>query len=521
MDNLPDDLTNHQGGKCNTAVVEGHQHETVAAPTSPVIPYMPIYTWDDGMILPPPSDSEVVNPLMDLNYNNNSNNFVEGLNKPDIRKFGSCNIDLPSASTEGYDGRNYENDAAQPRKNQLRNQNNNGPRAPKGKDDNKNNTSRNNQQRTYNNQRLESTRTNTTSASTTDVLGVTGASGSGQEGGPTNFYSNSQVYDQPQPSANVDGNQDPNNHNSLFKELGVKFPFTKSLLRQGYKVPTPIQKAGIPVLIEGKDLIGCAQTGTGKTYCYSIPMLQNVYFELLGKRKPGNLVGTGPRNIKILVLSPTRELAMQVADFFKRYAEGTGLRTLVIFGGVSQNTQTGELTKKNVDILVATPGRLLDLCQQGFVILSNVTNFVLDEADQMLDMGFIHDIRRVLEQLPPSSERQNAFFSATVPKEVVELSRSILRENFGEVSVNPDNPTAERVQQEVYNVARVDRLKLLLSLLKKLNVNKTLIFVRTKVGANRLAQMLTQHDIIADSIHGDKSQLQRVKALDNFKNNRT
>lgn len=290
-----------------------------------------------------------------------------------------------------------------------------------------------------------------------------------------------------------------------FDQIGLIEPILKALQQEGYTHPTPIQQQAIPHLLEGKDLLGCAQTGTGKTAAFAIPILQHLYSEPqpTGKKRP----------IRALILTPTRELAIQIDESFGAYGRNTGLRHAVIFGGVGQKPQTDQL-ERGVDILTATPGRLLDLMQQGFVHLKDIKKFVLDEADRMLDMGFVHDVRRIISKLP--EHRQNLLFSATMPPEIQKLSQSILR-NPVKVEVTPVSSTAEKVTQCVYFVEKRDKTALLLQLLEDEKIRSILIFTRTKHGANKVAKSLTMAGINADAIHGNKSQSARQTALSNFK----
>jgi ATP-dependent RNA helicase RhlE len=290
-----------------------------------------------------------------------------------------------------------------------------------------------------------------------------------------------------------------------FQELNLSEPLLRALGDLGYTNPTPIQEQAIPPLLEGKDLFGCAQTGTGKTAAFALPMLQRMS-EAGVKGKPGQPPA--------LVLAPTRELAQQILDSFRDYGKYLNLRSAVIYGGVSQRPQE-EALRRGVDILVATPGRLLDLMNQGLLNLEQVRYFVLDEADRMLDMGFIHDIKKVLAKLP--RQKQTGFFSATVPAEVKKLSEELLSVPV-RVSVSRENSTAQLVSQEVYRVAKEDKRSLLKQLLEELDVVHALVFTRTKRGADRVAKDLIKSGIPADSIHGDKSQCAREKALNGFKN---
>lgn len=290
-----------------------------------------------------------------------------------------------------------------------------------------------------------------------------------------------------------------------FKELALIDPLLKAIELQGYTHPTPIQEQSIPILLKGNDLLGCAQTGTGKTAAFAIPILQQLY-QKIDQRK-------GRRRINALVITPTRELALQIGESFTHYGRYTGLRNTVIFGGVKQNNQVMAL-KSGVDVLVATPGRLLDLINQGFIHLNDVEHFVLDEADHMLDMGFVHDIRKVIAQLP--IERQSLFFSATMPAEIVALSHKILGDPK-KITINPEQTTAEKVGQLAYFVTKPNKPKLLVHLLKEENYESVLVFSRTKHGADKIARVLKKAGITADAIHGNKSQTQRQKTLGSFK----
>ena len=288
-----------------------------------------------------------------------------------------------------------------------------------------------------------------------------------------------------------------------FDSLGLNPQILSALKEQGYTQPTPIQAQSIPVLLEGYDLLGTAQTGTGKTAAFTIPIIQNI-LDAPSERR---------RSIKALVVTPTRELALQVAENAKRYSSGTSLRTAVIFGGVGANPQIDQL-KRGVDILVATPGRLLDLQSQGFIDLRSLTHFVLDEADQMLDMGFIHDIKKLLRLLP--SKRQSLFFSATMPKTIMELSGQILKPNYKQVRIAVEKPTAERVSQCVYYVSKGEKPSLLIHLLEELE-GSVLVFGRTKHGCDKVVRILEKKGVSAAAIHGNKSQNARQKALKGFK----
>ena len=289
-----------------------------------------------------------------------------------------------------------------------------------------------------------------------------------------------------------------------FNDLGLIEPILKALQEEGYTHPTPIQQQAIPHLITGRDLLGCAQTGTGKTAAFAIPILQ----ELHAKGTP-----TSKRLIKTLILTPTRELAIQIGESFAAYGRNLQIKHTVIFGGVGQKPQTDAL-HRGVDIVVATPGRLLDLMNQGFVDLKQIEIFVLDEADRMLDMGFIHDVKKVIAKLP--AKRQTLFFSATMPPEIAKLANSILT-NPMKVEVAPQSTTAETVDQHLYFVDRTDKNKLLLHLLEGDAIREALIFTRTKHGANKVAKLLVQAGLGAEAIHGNKSQSARQQALKNFK----
>lgn len=292
----------------------------------------------------------------------------------------------------------------------------------------------------------------------------------------------------------------------IFEDLGIIEPILNALKAEGYKNPTPIQEQSIPILLKRKDLLGCAQTGTGKTAAFAVPILQHLYTD---RQEDYRL-----RRIHALIVTPTRELAIQIGDSFTAYGKNTGLKNTVIFGGVKQGRQT-EILRSGVDILVATPGRLLDLINQGYISLKDVKYFVLDEADRMLDMGFIHDIRKIIDKLP--TRRQSLFFSATMPPDIVKLSRKILGSNPQKVTVKPEQTTAEKVDQSVYFVAKKQKQKLLTHLLKTEHKGSTLVFSRTKHGANKIVKMLDKANIDAAAIHGNKSQGARQLALGNFK----
>lgn len=295
----------------------------------------------------------------------------------------------------------------------------------------------------------------------------------------------------------------------LFKDLNIIEPIQKALKEEGYFEATPIQEKCIPLLFDGKDLLGCAQTGTGKTAAFAIPILQGISSQPKNTREK--------TKIKALVLAPTRELAIQIGESFKTYGKHLNLKTLVIFGGVSQNPQTTAL-KSGIDILVATPGRLLDLINQKFVALKHVNYFVLDEADYMLDMGMIHDVRRIIKHIP--HQRQTMFFSATMPAEIAKLASQILQ-NPAKVKVAPISSAVDIIQQSIYNVNKKNKIHLLIHLLKDTSITSVLVFSRTKYGANKIVKLLGRSKIEAQAIHGDKSQTARQKALKSFKKGET
>jgi ATP-dependent RNA helicase RhlE len=294
-----------------------------------------------------------------------------------------------------------------------------------------------------------------------------------------------------------------------FKELDIIAPILKAIEKEGYTTPTPIQAQAIPTLLKGKDLLGCAQTGTGKTAAFSIPIIQHLQLENFNK--------AGKRIVKCLIVTPTRELAIQIGDSITKYGKYTTIKNTVIFGGVKQGAQVKALDK-GVDIIVATPGRLLDLMSQGHISLRDIKYFVLDEADQMLNMGFIHDIKKILAKLP--AKRQSLFFSATMPAEIVKLSNEILGDPL-KITIQPEQTTAERVDQAVYFVGKKDKIKLLIHLLNNPEITATLVFSRTKHGANKIVKQLISANIQAEAIHGNKSQGARQLALGNFKEGKT
>jgi ATP-dependent RNA helicase RhlE len=293
-----------------------------------------------------------------------------------------------------------------------------------------------------------------------------------------------------------------------FTDLGLIQPLLRALNDEGYSQPTPIQAEAIPIVLKGIDLLGCAQTGTGKTAAFGLPILQ-----LLTE----NPVHDKKKKIRTLVVTPTRELAIQIEDSFKAYGRYTTLISTVIFGGVGQQPQVDAL-KRGVDILIATPGRLLDLIGQGYISLKDVEFFVLDEADRMLDMGFIHDVKKLLLLLP--KQRQSLFFSATMPPEIVKLANTILT-NPQKVEVTPVSSTADTIQQAIYFVDRVNKNALLLDVLQNKDMETVLVFTRTKHGADKIVKVLIRHDVKAEAIHGNKAQNARQKALNNFKEKKT
>jgi len=289
-----------------------------------------------------------------------------------------------------------------------------------------------------------------------------------------------------------------------FESLNIIEPILKSLKEEGYTIPTPIQVQAIPIVLQGTDLIGCAQTGTGKTAAFAVPILQ-----LLSRNKAFDR----RKKIRSLIVTPTRELAIQIEESFKAYGRYTELTCAVVFGGVNQNPQTRAL-HNGVDILIATPGRLLDLMNQGFITLKEVEIFVLDEADRMLDMGFIHDVRRIIAALP--QKRQSLFFSATMPPEIVRLAGSIVYKPV-KVEVTPSASTVDIVDQFVYFIDRGNKNSLLLELLKDEKIKTALVFTRTKYGADKVVRVLKKKNISAEAIHGNKAQNARQKALSGFK----
>ncbi|HWQ77372.1 MAG TPA: DEAD/DEAH box helicase [Anaerovoracaceae bacterium] len=295
----------------------------------------------------------------------------------------------------------------------------------------------------------------------------------------------------------------------LFEKLNLIVPIREALKTEGYQIPTDIQQQAIPLLLEGRDLIGCAQTGTGKTAAFAVPILQKLALEKRDRKSP--------RTIKALILSPTRELAVQIGESFSTYGQNLGFKNLVIYGGVGQKPQTDAL-KAGVDILVATPGRLLDLMNQKFVNLHHVQFFVLDEADRMLDMGMVNDVKKIIAHLP--GIRQNMLFSATMPAEITKLAESILSDPV-KVAVTPVSSTVDIIDQTVYFVDKKDKKLLLIHLLKDNSVASALVFTRTKHGADKVVKDLVKAGVRAQAIHGNKSQAARQQALNNFKEKNT
>ncbi|MDP8268760.1 MAG: DEAD/DEAH box helicase [Candidatus Tenebribacter davisii] len=290
-----------------------------------------------------------------------------------------------------------------------------------------------------------------------------------------------------------------------FNELKIIEPILKALSKENYVEPTAIQAKAIPLILEKKDILGSAQTGTGKTAAFAVPILQNLFRDRHQNRNS--------RKILALVITPTRELAIQIGDSFTTYGKYTGIKNTVVFGGVKQGVQTTAL-RNGVDILVATPGRLLDLMNQGFISLKHIEYFVLDEADRMLDMGFINDIRKIITKLP--TIRQSLFFSATMPDNIVKLSRKILN-NPVKIDVSPISSTAETIQQCLYYTNRKSKRDLLLHILQDKKIDQVLLFSRTKHGADKIARHLKKFKIKAAAIHGDKAQNNRQKTLAQFK----
>lgn len=294
-----------------------------------------------------------------------------------------------------------------------------------------------------------------------------------------------------------------------FEKLNLIAPILEAIKQGGYTTPTPIQHQTIPAILSGRDMIGCAQTGTGKTAAFAIPILQ-----LLHQQKPFDQTR---RKIRALILTPTRELAVQIGQKFHAYGKNLPLKHTIVYGGVKQYSQV-KILSQGVDILVATPGRLLDLMNQRFIDLSNVSILTLDEADRMLDMGFIYDVKKIISKVSP--QRQSLMFSATMQGEVMTLAQTILK-NPIKISVSPESPTALNIKQEVYLVDRSKKSELLIHILKTRTEESTLVFTRTKSGANRVSKFLVNAGISSDAIHGNKSQGARQRALDSFKAKKT
>lgn len=293
-----------------------------------------------------------------------------------------------------------------------------------------------------------------------------------------------------------------------FKELNITEPILKAIEEKGYTVPTPIQEKAIPAALARRDVLGCAQTGTGKTASFAIPIIQHLQLNKDADKRKG---------IKALILTPTRELALQISECISDYAKYTRIRHGVIFGGVNQRPQV-DMLRKGIDILVATPGRLLDLMNQGVIRLDSIQYFVLDEADRMLDMGFIHDIKRILPKLP--KEKQTLFFSATMPDTIVSLTNSLLKKPV-KISITPECPTVDAIEQVVYYVEKKEKSHLLVSILQKSEGQSVLVFSRTKHGADKIVKALGKAGIDSQAIHGNKSQAARQSALGNFKSGKT
>ncbi len=293
-----------------------------------------------------------------------------------------------------------------------------------------------------------------------------------------------------------------------FKDLGLDVQFLRALESEGYTHPTPIQQQAIPIVLQGDDLIGCAQTGTGKTAAFSLPILQQL--------QKTHEVDTKTRQLRALILAPTRELAIQIGESLQAYGRFTRLRSTVIFGGVSSGKQIAQL-RQGIDILVATPGRLLDLLQQGHLSLNHIEMLVLDEADRMLDMGFIHDINRIMLKLP--DDRQTLLFSATMSPEVRTIAAKYLH-HPKQVTVKSEKDKQGKIEEAFYFVEKPAKVGLLRHLIRTHSIKKGIVFTRTKYGADKLAKILSKSNIPADAIHGNKSQSQRQRALENFRNGR-
>jgi len=301
-----------------------------------------------------------------------------------------------------------------------------------------------------------------------------------------------------------------------FTDLSLNPELLRAISDAGYVDPTPIQVQAIPIVLKGRDLLGCAQTGTGKTAAFALPTLQRLMNTPSKDRL--NIINNNKykiiRKIRVLVLSPTRELAIQIANSFSMYGRYTGLKNTVIYGGVGQNPQVKKL-QQGVDIIVATPGRLLDLMRQGHVNLSHVEVLILDEGDRMLDMGFIHDIRSIIKMVPQKN-RQTLLFSATIPREIIKFAKNILHDPVN-INISPDEPTLEIIKQAAFFILKEKKQALLEYLLADSTITRALVFTRTKHGANRVVKKLQRKGIRADSIHGNKSQSARQNALKNFR----
>ncbi len=303
-----------------------------------------------------------------------------------------------------------------------------------------------------------------------------------------------------------------------FEKLNLIKPIQNALASEGYITPTPIQQQAIPAILNGSDILGCAQTGTGKTAAFAIPILQILSNKSEAGKANRKFSGLQRKKIiKALIITPTRELAVQVDESFTAYGKYTGLKNRVVYGGVSQRTQTDSL-KNGVDILIATPGRLLDLVNQKYISLSHIEILVLDEADKMLDMGFINDVKKIISKISP--KRQSLFFSATMPAEIVKLANTILTDPV-KIEISPETKAVEIIKQGVYFVSKPDKKKLLIHILKSGDVSSALVFTRTKRGADVVSRYLNEAKIQNDAIHGNKSQGARQRALNNFKSQRT
>jgi ATP-dependent RNA helicase RhlE len=292
----------------------------------------------------------------------------------------------------------------------------------------------------------------------------------------------------------------------LFEDLSLSKSIQRAVFEEGYTSPTPIQEKAIPFILAGKDLVGCAQTGTGKTAAFAIPIIHNLH-RMIGSSKKA-------KEIRCLVVTPTRELAVQIGESFDTYGKYTNIRQLTIFGGVSQVPQVDQL-KKGIDVLIATPGRLLDLHKQGFIDFDQLHYLVLDESDLMLDMGFINDVRKIVKLVP--TNRQTLLFSATMPMAIRELADTFLNKPEY-ISVTPVSSTAEIIEQQIYFVDKTDKRALLYHLIRNENLSNVLVFVRTKHGADNVVKALKKHGVNSEAIHGDKSQTARQRVLDHFKN---